>query len=152
MASRHLEGRRSFHPDKSSLIPLEATSPLPRHAAGIRRRQSTYFRYTVLLQKMSKMTFLRITVNRKSYYDDAGRDAEQEKIGRNIEVIAPVETEKSRENFHVNEKDFTTIYIRAIAHERIKSAAPEIQRLLVTEVNVKNRFHYDNTVEGERKI
>lgn len=30
--------------------------------------QSTYFRYTVLFQEMSEMTFCRITVNKESYY------------------------------------------------------------------------------------
>lgn len=95
MASRHLEGRRSFHPDKSSLIPLEATSSLRRHAAGIRRRQSTYFRYTVLLQKMSKMTFLRITVNRKSYYNDVQRRGTGENLQKRRDVCALVGTKKS---------------------------------------------------------
>jgi len=80
MASHRSEGRRSFHPDKSSFIPLEATSPLPRHAAEIRRLQSTYFRYTVLFQEMSEMTFCRITVNKESYYgstNSMSRDSEK---------------------------------------------------------------------------
>lgn len=119
MASRHLEGRRSFHPDKSSLIPLEATSPLPRHAAGIRRRQSTYFRYTVLLQKMPKMTFSRITVNTKSYGDAGSICATRDK-GKFTETPRCSHLWKlgNRANLHVNGEDFTTMCIRSIARAR----------------------------------
>lgn len=86
MASRREKGRRSFHPDKSSFIPLEATSPLPRHAAEIRRLQFTYFRCTILFQEMSEMTFC-ITVNKESYYSTNSISGDSEKIYGAIRVF-----------------------------------------------------------------